>query len=120
MSRVKVYSTAGCTDCRATYRVLDSKGIGYEAIDIATLADVDADQLRAQGFKRLPVVVIECGDSWTGFRPDKLASLHLDVSQHYNGQNFVTMCACGKEFEGIDPDDADYEAAQHIEAEAGR
>ena len=112
MSRVTVYSTKTCQQCRMTYRALDSKNIGFDVVDVEEHPDA-AGMLRGRGISQLPVVDVDGGDSWTGFRPDKIGALHLDVGQHYNGKDFVTVCSCGAEFTGTDPDDADAAAFAH-------
>lgn len=43
----------------------------------------------------------------------RLRDLHKDLDQHYDGQFFWTRCACGWEFPGKDPDQADAYQAAH-------
>lgn len=69
---ITVY-TAGraCAQCVATKRVLDRAGVLYTTVD-ATDPAVIAD-LKSRGFTALPVVT-SGADSWSGFRPDRLAA----------------------------------------------
>lgn len=70
---VTVYTKPACVQCNATYRALDKKGVTYESVDIST--DPDAlERLKALGYMQAPVVVTEA-DHWSGFRPDKIASI---------------------------------------------
>lgn len=70
---VTVYSKPACVQCTATYRALDSKGIEYEIKDLSV--DLQAlEQVKALGHLQAPVVVTD-EDNWSGFRPDKIASL---------------------------------------------
>lgn len=74
MSRVTVYSKAGCPQCTATIRTLDRKGISYTVIDVTT--DTGALTLvRGLGYQQVPVVVAGNDWHWTGFRPDLIAEL---------------------------------------------
>lgn len=70
---VTVFSQPQCTQCMATYRGLDAKGIQYEVVELAEHPDRLAE-VKALGYLRAPVVV--AGDEhWSGFRPDKIAEL---------------------------------------------
>ncbi|MCG7423160.1 MULTISPECIES: glutaredoxin-like protein NrdH [Micrococcus] len=70
---VTVYTKPACVQCNATYRALDKKGIAYETVDMSQ--DPEAlDRVRALGFMQAPVVITDT-DSWSGFRPDKIAEL---------------------------------------------
>ena len=70
---VTVYSKPACVQCNATVRALDKKGIEYQVIDMSQ--DMDAlEHVRALGYMQAPVVMAG-SDHWSGFRPDKIASL---------------------------------------------
>lgn len=70
---VKVLSKPACVQCNATYRMLDSKGIKYEIIDMTE--DREAfDKAKSLGYLQAPVVIAG-DDHWSGFRPDKIDSL---------------------------------------------
>lgn len=72
---VTVYWGEGCQPCKATKWWLEKKGIEYEAIQVTP---ENKDEL---GIMSVPVVKITEGkesggrilDTWTGFRPDRLA-----------------------------------------------
>jgi glutaredoxin-like protein NrdH len=70
---VTVYTKPACVQCNATYRALDKRGITYQSVDISQ--DPEAlERLRGLGYQQAPVVVTD-EDSWSGFRPDKIAEL---------------------------------------------
>lgn len=73
MSSITVYSKSACVQCTATYRALDSKGISYTVIDLEQHPEA-VDELKARGLLQAPVVITDT-DTWTGFRPDKIATL---------------------------------------------
>lgn len=69
---VTVYTKPQCVQCTATHRWLKSRGVTYNTVDIQ---DEDiVDYLQDLGHLQAPVVVTPT-ESWSGFRPDKLASL---------------------------------------------
>lgn len=70
-----VYTKPGCGGCIATHRELNKKGIEYQEIDITKNPEV-IDELAALGFQQMPVVNWN-DEYWTGFRPDKIAQIHL-------------------------------------------
>ena len=70
---VTVYSKPACVQCTATTRALDARGIAYTLIDLT--ADPDAYQLvTSLGYRQAPVVIADA-DHWSGYQPDKIASL---------------------------------------------
>ncbi|GGC84289.1 glutaredoxin-like protein NrdH [Tersicoccus solisilvae] len=75
---VTVYTKPACVQCNATYRALDKKGVVYQSVDISQ--DPQAlEELKAMGYLQAPVVVTD-DDSWSGFRPDKIATITAGVS----------------------------------------
>lgn len=70
---VTVYTKPACTQCNATYRTLDKKGIEYQSVDITEDADA-LERLKALGFGSAPVVESAFG-TWAGFKPDKIEEL---------------------------------------------
>lgn len=116
--RVTVFSREGCVQCTATYRALDERGIDYRVVDVDELRESAADELRALGFVQLPVVQLDGQAPWSGFRPDRIADIHLDVAQSYRDGLFWTRCCCGQEFPGEDRDEADAAAFDHCFPEA--
>ncbi|WP_193096635.1 glutaredoxin-like protein NrdH [Brevibacterium sp. FME17] len=70
---ITVYTKPSCVQCNATYRALDAKGLDYTTVDLS--ADVEAlEAVKALGYMQAPVVVTT-DDHWSGFRPDKIATL---------------------------------------------
>lgn len=73
MTAITVYSKPACVQCTATYRALDSKGLGYNVVDITEDA-ASYELVKKLGYAQAPVVL--AGDNhWSGFRPDKIANL---------------------------------------------
>ncbi|UXM96059.1 MULTISPECIES: glutaredoxin-like protein NrdH [unclassified Bartonella] len=71
--QVTIYSKPQCAQCTATYRVLDTKGIAYNIIDITENED-GFSRVQSLGYRQVPVVV--AGDHhWAGFRPDMIAKI---------------------------------------------
>jgi glutaredoxin-like protein NrdH len=73
---VTVFSQPNCQPCKATKRWLDKNDITYREVDVTT-SPVDAEAIRALGFKEAPVVIVSTGDPetdlmWSGFHPDNL------------------------------------------------
>lgn len=78
---VTVYSQPGCTQCKATYRGLDKKGVTYNVIDVSE--DPEALALtKSLGHMRAPVVVAfkgeEIADHWSGYNPEKIEEVALE------------------------------------------
>jgi glutaredoxin-like protein NrdH len=70
---VTVYTKPSCVQCTATYRALDNKGIEYVVRDVST-DEAALEQVKALGYLQAPVVVTD-EEHWSGFRPDKIATL---------------------------------------------
>ncbi len=70
---ITVYSKPSCVQCTATYRALDSKGIEYEIFDVS-VDDKALETVKSLGYLQAPVVITD-DDHWSGFRPDKIATL---------------------------------------------
>lgn len=75
---VIVYTKPSCVQCTATYRALDNKGIQYEVHDVST-DEAALEHVKSLGYMQAPVVVTE-DDHWSGFRPDKIASLSAELA----------------------------------------
>lgn len=72
--RITIYTRNNCVQCHATKRAMESRGFEFEMVNIDVVAGA-ADELRAMGFRQLPVVI--AGDTrWSGFRPDMINRLH--------------------------------------------
>lgn len=70
---ITVYSKPSCVQCTATYRALDKAGHDYTVVDISQDADA-RDYVMSLGHLQAPVVMVG-GDHWSGFRPDKIATI---------------------------------------------
>lgn len=75
---ITVYSKPACVQCTATYRALDKQGIEYEIFDVS-VDEKALETVKALGYLQAPVVVTD-DDHWSGFRPDKIASLAVQVA----------------------------------------
>ncbi|AWE42845.1 MULTISPECIES: glutaredoxin domain-containing protein [unclassified Actinobaculum] len=67
---ITIYTTTSCQACHLTKRALDRRGITYRELDAAA----HRDQLISAGCQQLPVIVTPT-ETWTGYRPDKLANI---------------------------------------------
>jgi glutaredoxin-like protein NrdH len=72
---VTVYSNPNCVQCEQTKKYLTRKGVSFESKMIADSPEVTAI-IELNKYQSAPVVVTANGDSWSGFRLDKLAGLH--------------------------------------------
>jgi glutaredoxin-like protein NrdH len=75
---VIVYTKPSCVQCTATYRALDNKGIEYEVHDVST-DEAALEHVKSLGYLQAPVVVTD-DDHWSGFRPDKIATLSAELA----------------------------------------
>lgn len=72
---ITVYTKPQCVQCRATKRALDKQGLEYSEVDL--MQDEEAlATVKALGYQQAPVVFAD-GDSWSGFRPDKIKALAM-------------------------------------------
>jgi glutaredoxin-like protein NrdH len=67
---VRIYTTPGCPQCKATKRRLATRHIEYTEYDVSTdpWARIEVMSL---GYKAVPVVVTD-NVNWSGFRPDMI------------------------------------------------
>lgn len=72
---ITVYSKPRCVQCDATKRALKKQGIAYAEVDMSQEPDA-LEHVKSLGFVQAPVVVAD-GDSWSGFRPDKIKALAI-------------------------------------------
>lgn len=71
--RITIYTQNDCVQCHATKRAMESRGLAFEMVNVDHEPEA-ADELRAMGFRQLPVVV--AGETkWSGFRPDLINRL---------------------------------------------
>lgn len=71
MNKVKVYTTIDCPQCIMTKKYMDALDIEYETIDVTNNDEARA-YVKSLGFQTLPVVVVENGEAWFGFRPENI------------------------------------------------
>ncbi|MXP50006.1 redoxin NrdH [Pantoea sp. Eser] len=71
--RVIIYAKNNCVQCNATKNALDRQGIAYQLINLDSQPEA-IDNLKSLGYRQVPVVMAD-DDHWSGFRPDKIASL---------------------------------------------
>lgn len=71
MNKVKVYTKKNCPQCTMTKKYMDTLNIEYETID-ATDNEEAREYVESLGFQTLPVVVVENGEAWFGFRPENI------------------------------------------------
>ncbi|WP_448812157.1 glutaredoxin domain-containing protein [Agromyces bauzanensis] len=75
---ITIYTAEGCENCHRTTDVLTRKGIEFEAVDVNTLSEAETEELRAQGFRGLPIIVTD-SEAWCGLRVDKLVTLTAEA-----------------------------------------
>ena len=68
-----IYTVPFCVQCTMTKRALDRVGIPYIAIDLTTDQD-GLELVRELGYTAAPVVTAG-QEHWSGFRPDKIATV---------------------------------------------
>lgn len=74
MDTVIIYTQPSCGPCFATKRALDRAGVQYTEINLANDPEAREYVKHQLGYMSAPVVVT-ADEHWTGFQPDKLASL---------------------------------------------
>ena len=70
---ITVFGKSACTQCTATTREMERKGIEYTYVDL-TEDSTALDKVTSLGYKQAPVVIAG-NDHWAGFRPDKITAL---------------------------------------------
>lgn len=72
---VELLTKENCIQCSATKRALDKAGISYTERDVVEDEAALAEAL-ALGYMAAPVVIVNGGaEHWSGFRPERIASL---------------------------------------------
>lgn len=74
MNKVTVYTTIDCPQCMMAKQYMDSLNIEYETIDVTNNEEA-RQHVKELGFTSLPVVVVESGEAWFGFRPENIDTL---------------------------------------------
>ena len=70
---VTVYSLPNCVQCDSTKRLLTRNEVSFNEVDLSQDSDA-MTMIRELGYTAAPVVMAG-EDHWSGFRPDKLATL---------------------------------------------
>jgi glutaredoxin-like protein NrdH len=71
---ITVYSKSNCTQCDATFIILDERDVEYRVVKI----DEDPEALayvKSLGFQSAPVVIPSDQKPFSGFRPELLNTL---------------------------------------------
>lgn len=76
--RITIYTRNDCVQCHATKRAIESRGFAFDLVNLDQTPEA-VDELRALGYRQLPVVVTE-HESWSGFRPDMINRLQTRIS----------------------------------------
>lgn len=71
---ITLYTKPDCPQCHMTYRELTKHKIPFESIDM-TEDPTALEYVKGLGHSSAPVVVVDEGDSWSGFRPERIRSL---------------------------------------------
>lgn len=90
MPRITVYGKPNCQQCTATKSFLNARQIRFVYVDVRL--DYEAAQhIMALGYKGVPVVQIDGGLHWGGFRDDKLRELAQLIREqdHPDGRGAV-------------------------------
>lgn len=78
MTKVTVYQTPNCVQCRQTKRVLDSKKIVFDVIDLSQHPE-HMEMVKGLGYTQAPVVIATAKDGktwhWSGFRLSAIDNL---------------------------------------------
>ena len=76
---ITLYEKSNCQQCRATARYLEDAGLDFTSVSLDDNPQA-VDLVKAMGYAQAPVVVTDT-DHWSGFRPDKLATLNASMEQ---------------------------------------
>lgn len=72
---VTVYSKENCLQCEYTKKYLSERGVAFKTISLDENPEA-VETVKLYGYKQAPVVVNdETREHWSGFQPDKLATL---------------------------------------------
>ncbi|AIG64612.1 glutaredoxin [Corynebacterium atypicum] len=75
---ITVYTKPACMQCNATKKALDRAGLTYTTVDIS-MDDEARDYVLALGHLSAPVVEVD-GETWSGFRPERIKALAAKVA----------------------------------------
>jgi glutaredoxin-like protein NrdH len=77
--QISVYTTSNCAQCMMTKKQFDKLGIRYDEIALEQHPEL-IEQFKAIGLLSAPIVVTDI-KKWSGFRLDKIRSLHNYLTQ---------------------------------------
>ena len=73
---VTVYTKPSCPQCNLTKSILDKNNIPFTSVDLSQ--DEEAmNYVVSLGYSAAPVVVVDEEQHWSGFRPERIASLKV-------------------------------------------
>ncbi|MBS3182395.1 glutaredoxin family protein [Leucobacter manosquensis] len=75
MKTITVYTSPSCGQCMMTHKELGKRGIEYVTVGLSEDWAAGPMLREKYGYTQAPVVVVDDGRHWTGFRPDKIAGL---------------------------------------------
>tara|TARA_B100000378_G_scaffold169460_1_gene136573 strand:+ start:1660 stop:1923 length:264 start_codon:yes stop_codon:yes gene_type:complete len=82
--RLVVY-TAGddCMQCRLTKQMLDAAGLAFHEVNLAEPSNAAAHAFvtRDLGYLSVPILVVDEGRHWVGFRPDLISDLACRLNE---------------------------------------
>ena len=70
---VVVYTLPNCVQCEMTKKMLNKNNVEFDSVNLAENEDA-YELVKSMGFQTAPVVFAN-GDSWGGFRIDKINAL---------------------------------------------
>lgn len=75
MPEIIIGTLPNCQPCKLTKRRMDRRGLKYVEVSL-TDSDELATVVEAHGYKQAPVVLVTTtGESWSGFRPERVDAL---------------------------------------------
>lgn len=77
--QISIYTTSNCAQCSMTKKQFDKLGIRYDEIALEQHPEL-IEQFKAIGLLSAPIVVTDI-KKWSGFRLDKIRSLHNYLTQ---------------------------------------
>lgn len=72
--QITVWTTTNCVQCMVTKREFDKRGIRYDEMALEQHPD-KLEEFKTKGLLQAPIVETDI-KVWTGFRLDKIKSLH--------------------------------------------
>ena len=73
---ITLYSKPNCMQCKFTKEYLLNHDIKFKNIDVSVDKNALTHITDDLGYMTLPVIELDTGESWFGFRPDLLEALN--------------------------------------------